>query len=489
MAEQRLKDSRDLLEEFASGSNLDIRMKALTELIKKKVLHAAREDSRLETGLVFLGELAANPTETVDRLRAVAGISRMDTVKSLQGATKNLLSAAMKRPLPDPSLLSDPDDRYYIARALQNCKKGWVTAYASTIIVDEKQAEKSRHEFVAVLFNRLDSLAEVFSLLAEELGRLKPETKNPGDSVAKRLERILAALRPQIVSLLIEPGKDAGKQIYGMVQAAFSSVGAPETHQIAVKFVEEIARLLHDLARTQITLAVDPDLYRVLEIPKRWFSVPEWRYIAGRSVSMQLVTRDIREALTLLVKQGKTDTQLIDQLVNSTGSQNAALKVTSGIAERHLELGGELSEWLKSGGKSTFFKTSKNFEESRELSSDSALATLMTDANLLEESLCANSEDALMELRMLEPESAHLFDTLVTRCRAVLNDLSSLAAKRNLSIRGKKGEIVEYSQALHELIDGHESGVRNVKIIHPMIVKDRVGKSTEIIRKALAEKV
>lgn len=489
MIESKLQESSGLLDRFGSGKSLDDCLDALTELIKQRVLHAAREDERLMSGLDFLRKLASDAQVAEDRLRAVAAISRVGTVKSLSKNTGKILCSAFEQPLPSLAQLSDPDDRYYVASALSQASQAWIVKYAAVGVVEEKQAEKARQELVAVLFQKLDSLADVFGLLSTELKKFKPDTKNPGDSVAKRLERILAAIRPQSVSALIEPGSDAGKRLQDMLQSTFAESGAPETTDVAIKVTEQIAGLLHDIARTQIALVADSNLYGALDTPRRWFSPPEWRYVAEKSSNLQLLTRDIREALTLLAKQGVTDDELLEQLEKVSGSRESASKITKNIAEQHLELDMETRNWLRTVGKGSKTSTFGFLEESRELSADPVLATLMTDGNLLREALSSISEDAQMELRVLEPELAGPLDILLARCGAMLIDLDTLATKRGLAVEGYKGQVVEYSQSLHELVGGHEAGVRKVKIIQPMVIRNNVGQVGEVVRKALVEKV
>jgi hypothetical protein len=489
MADTKLNAVGAQLERFATAASLDERLISLADLIKQRALHAAREDVRLSAGLEHLARLAETREVADDCLRAIAALARIGTVKSLTARTSKILSRSLEQPLPSLSLLKDPDDRYYVASALHQTTQNWMIDYAASAVVEEKQAEKSRQELVAVLFRRAASLAGIFQLLVFALKRFKPATKNPGDSVARRLERILAAIRPQAVSVLIEPGAGTGQSLHAMLSAAFSGAGKPETLEVSKKIVEEIAGLVHDIARTQISLVAESSLYDALDIPKAWFSPPEWRYIAEKSPNLRLVTRDIRDAVTLLAKQGKTDRELFEQLIKASGSQDTALKLAATIVEQHPDLDAETSAWLKAGGKSLRRSTLAGMEESRELSADPVLANLMMDGHQLHEALSGLSEDTWTELRLLEPGLTAPLESVVTRCRVVLNDVDALARKRNLIFRHEPGELVDYSQVAHELIGGHKQGIRRVRIVQPMIVREGVDGAGGVVRKALVEKV
>lgn len=488
MAGTNLDEVADRLAQFAAAASLDERLAALADLIKQRALHAARDDPRLASGLEYLAELARHRLGPEDCLRAVAALARIGTVKSLAGRTAKFLSRALEQSLPSLSLMKDPDDRYYVASTLHHTKQEWAIEYAAIGIVEEKQAEKSRQELAVVLFKRTRTLAQVFGLLVTALRSFKPETKNPGDSVAKRLERILAAIRVQAVSARIEPGSDTGRYLQDMLRAAFAGVGAPETNEVAEKTVEEIAGFVHDIARTQISLVAEASLYAALDTPKAWFTPPEWRYIAEKSPNLQLVTRDIRDALMLLAKQGATDTKLFDQLTKASGSRDAAVRLTAAIAEGHPELDVETRVWLQDGGKLVRRPAMGGLEESQALSADPLLATLMMDSLRLADALTGISEDAQAELRLLEPALAEPLNSLITRCRTVLNGVDALAGKRGLRLSGQTGDLAEYSQMAHELIGGHAQGVRKVKIVQPMIVREGADGNLSLVRKALVEK-
>jgi hypothetical protein len=273
-----------------------------------------------------------------------------------------------------------------------------------------------------------------------------------------------------------------------MLRAAFTGARSPETPEVAVKTTEEIGGLLHDIARTQISLVAEPALYAALDLPKGWVTAPEWRYIAEQSPNLQLLTRDIREALTLLAKQGKTDDALFEQLIKASGSREVAAKIATSIAERHPDIDEETREWLTGGGRSRRRPPREALDESRELSADPILANVMIDGHKLREALAGISDDTTAELRLLEPALAEPLDSLLVRCRSILNDLDTLATKRSLSLRGRPGDLVEYSQSVHELIGGHVQGVRQVEVVQPMVVRESTAVGSAVIRKALVRK-
>lgn len=485
---KKLEEVADQLDAFGSAETFEERRTALVELSKKRVFTMAKDDQRLKAGIEYLADMATDSQDAEERLIAVALLSRLASVKSLLKWIAEILSSALSIPLPALITLNDPDDRYYVASALHHADHAWIFKYAASGVVREKQGKKAREELVSVLFERAEVLEDVFQILVPELKKFKPETKNIADSVAKHIENILSAIRPKAISVLIDPGNDVGNVLQQMLRAAFTGAGSPESQEVAVKTIEEIAGLLHDIARTQISLVTEPSLYSAIDVPKSWFSAPEWSYMAEKSPNLQLLSRDVKSALTLLAKQGVTDIDLFAQMIKICGSRQAATKIAREIVKQHPEFDTDTATWLRAGGKSKSGSTLGAMEESQELSSDSLIANLMVDSNQLRELLTGISEDAQTELRLIEPDIANIVTTLVARCRAVTNDVDALTAKRDLTSRGIIGDIVEYSQIIHELIGGHLQGVRKVKIVQPMIERKNAQGAIVVLRKALVEK-
>ena len=482
--------TEDLLDQFALCDEFDERLAALTGLIKARALHAYRDDERLAVAMEYIADRSTDRYADDERLRAIAALARIATVKSLSRRCEELLQPILAKPVPNIGVVSDPDDRYYVACALRHGNENWVTSYAARAIVEEKQAERARQELVSVLFARLGSIADVFSALLPALKEFRPETKNPADSVAKRIERIFSAIRPLLVSELLEPGERTGEQLQALLASSFSGSGYPETHEVAERTLEEVAGLVHDLARTQLSLVSDPTLYAVLELPSRWFPTPVWRYVASKSKTMSLVQRDLRDAMTLLAKQAVTDQSLFEQLVVAAGSREGAAAITRQIAERHPELDEDTRSWLANGGRTVrkLNTGTSGLSASLELSADPYLATLMLNSAHLRAALHGFSEDARIELRLLEPALAEPLHALIARCDSILGDIDALAAKRDLHAKGQKGDLVDYSPAVHELVGGHIQGVRKVRILEPMILRSgNVGQET-VVRKALVER-
>ena len=487
MAASKDQVIEELLVKFGNSGNLDEKLSSLTGLIKLRTVHASREDERFIAGLNSIERIAETSSDHDDRLLALAALGRIGTVKSLRNRIENVLVRILERSIPSVESLKDPDDRYYVASVLHLARGDWVIPYVSDHIVNEKQAEKARQEFVDVLVQRESTLADVFQHIAVALKELKPETQNPGDSVARRLERIIIALRPKIVSVLIAPGDDLGKTIQNLFTSAFVGVQAPETLEVTYKTAEEATGLVHDIIRTQISTVTDPSIYASIAAVRMWFPKDGWRIFSPQSESVQRLIRNLLDAMTLLAKQQITDIELFDQLIQIVGTREKAMEYTAEIASRHPELDAEVREWLKKGGKIRTTRRMTAFDESEQLSADPLIAMLMSNAERFANTIESTSEDALAELRIIEPSIAEIVELIINRGKGVLQGVTSLAKKRGLRFRGNIGDVVDYSPTAHELVASDRQGIRKVKIIRPMVERVSAGGTEQIVLKALVE--
>lgn len=477
-------ETAELLKRFSGGVDLESRLKALQQLINKRVVASVKKSPDFLSGMQFLSETALNGSSEA-RIRAIAFVSKVWSISGMESAQSYLKNGSLDVEIAPLDSLSDSGERSYVAKALALSEAGWVRHYAAVWTVRET-GPAVRRELANLLVGASTTLEDVFVELAMELKRYRPTTKNPGDSTAKRLATVLESLREPLVTNLLEPGDRAGEALSTLLSNAFYGVPAPESRDQSDALAHHVGGLVHDVARTQLLLTVDPSLYSCLGIFRRWYETVEWRYLASKDTNLQLVVRDIRTAILLLAKQGVTDAELLKVLVQTIGSKDLAQSALVEQIERNLGLEPRIEAWLRSMGQDVERQSAA--QDAEALSADAWIATLMLDGNeaaeLLEDVVAAS----LPDLELVEPKHAARVQRLLQKVRRVLGGVRSLATKRLLQFEGVPGDIEEFSPSKHDLGDSSELGVRNVKIRTPAVVRDAPGGRTWV-RKAIVEKV
>ncbi len=489
MSDMNKNNLESLVGRFEDTDDIEIKLEVLTELSRLKAVHSLREDARFLAGLESIENLANNKNEEIRCLLAIAALGRIGRTKSLSARVDKSLKLILETPIPSLDLLKDPDNRYYVAVTLNGCNTDWVREYASKFIVIEKQAEKARQELVNVLLNRSNSIADAFREIAITLKELHPDTQAPGDSVAKRLERIIKALRPIIVSMLIEPGDEIGKSINELFHAGFIGVKKPESLNVVKKLADEAISLIHDIVRTQISVAAEASVYGAVSVVSNWFPQGGWVLFSRKSKNVEILANDLQQAITLLAKQGITDSELFDQLSKIVGSRESATNITVKIAEHHSEIDAEIREWLRKGGKVREKRKLTALIESDDLAADAIIASLMNDSDKFVSAINSIPSSDMEEFKIMEPNASKAIELVLKRGGSLSQGIAQLARKRGLQLKGDVGEVVEYSSVSHELINTPSGGVRRVKIIRPIIERVSIDGSITVVQKALVDAV
>ena len=191
------------LRRFNEVDNIQLRSQILRELIRDKTIHVIKNVEIVEEGIEKTLKLAKEAHDPRVRLEAVSLIERIaSVVKSKRNELYELVKDPLRVKLPDLSYLKDPDDRLYVATSLNRTTEPWILDYASQFAVKEETAEKVRKTLISVVFKNTNELQDVFLCLSSPLKDLRPQTEAPSDSVAKRLIRILQAIRPQLVNYI-----------------------------------------------------------------------------------------------------------------------------------------------------------------------------------------------------------------------------------------------------------------------------------------------
>lgn len=366
---------------FASGVTVEEQALALGRLVANRQLNRVAKEPSFEEGMLRLARTVGNPELQADRLIALAALSRIaSTVKSLRSRVSELLSTALLEPLPSLQTVSDPDSRLYIVSAWRYSRQSWWRSYLSTTAIEEDSAERVRQKCLEGLVSLSTDLGAAIGELRRPIPSLRFRTEKPGDSLGRRLRRILTALRTSFAKSDAEPSSEAGVELAEMLKNCFRISGNPTEPRIVNELAEEVGKLFHELVRARFSLATSPSTYSAIQEAQTWFKPYEWERFTEESKSYSLVARDIREALSLLVRAGISDDELFQRLALAVGSMDRARAVGRELVDHLKGLPEHLRDWLL--GKPTRTKSSLA-TESQERALDEVIAELLIETSRL----------------------------------------------------------------------------------------------------------
>lgn len=472
---------------YATTTEPRFRKQAFSDLVTRKVLPKQIEDPRFALGVGAWQALLQQSSATEEeRLLAVAELVRTGQIIKAKHWSERITGAivqALVQPLPPCSLLKDADDRLNVARACSISNAEWLPCYIARAIAEEDAGEKARAAFLTALLARVDSLATAFSLLGEAFANLRFDTETPGDSMGKRLIRTLSAMRPTLVSSLLEAGEDAGKRFDGWLRAAVQASGKPKEEKTQVDLTNSVAVMLHDLVRTRLSMATEADTFVALKLCRGFFSGISWP--TELRDTMDLLMQDLLEALLLLGRQNIPQQALLDQLELVCGLKERARSVATQLADRHAELPERIRDWLRRGRLVSAQATSRVLETSLLDANDLAVGLALIEVR----KLIAGGETLqrlIGTVEIYEPALVRPALAYSQQVQDTIRATQEIAARRGVILVGVAGEVREFSAKYFDPIRPL-TGMR-VVVRQPAVVRTTNASAGEdVLMKGLVE--
>ena len=476
--------STELLSRFTGAADTPARRAALIDLIKTKQLHKVASDESFRQGLKRLVRSAQDATSEMDRLIAVAALQHAAAAApSIRASVESMVRDAVTRPLSNLHELPDIHDRLYAAKSWHVVPHAWCVDVLATAAAREESGEAVRKECIEGVVELAGEIAEAISALRRALLAITFETKKPGDSLGRRLNRVLAALTDAISRSHKPVGENAGREISCLIDLGFRAAGRPESPTVQTDVVGQVAVLTHAIVRADFSHGGRDKTYEALSVVSEWFSAHEWQEICVSSDAVSRVRGDVQKALLLLASAGKTDDRLRHALVTAAGSRKNADAICRKMATEHPGIPDDVRDWLAGVSKRT---QNASAVESREHSIDEVLAELLVSMTRLSRASDVVQSDVLPEVSIVLPQSVNALSRLTGMADVMANKLSLAVAWRSLRIKGKVGEEVEFSPVEHQF---NANGVHSrwVRLLSPVVERVSEDGVPRVVLKAAVE--
>lgn len=470
---------------FSSTPDHRDRQKALSSLMTLKAVPKHADDPRFELGLARWSLLISDKAASDEhRLLAIAELIRAgQMVKKLQTRIRHTIEPTFASPIPSCSLLKDADDRLNVARACSMMKADWLPIYLAQAIADEEAGEKARAEFMAALMQRVTSVSHALGLMAESFLTVRSETESPGESMAKRLTRTLAAFRSQLLASLVEAGDDVGKRLDRMIRDALRNSGRPKEEKTQLELTREIVLTLHDLVRTRFSVSTEAETFSALKFCRSFFTGTSWP--TDLKNAMELLIQDVSEALVMLGRQDVPNQGLLDQLELVCGVKERARYVANSIAVKHTELPERIRDWLRRGRLVNRISSSGTLETTMLEAIDASIGLALIEASLLK------GQDDLVQrivstLEIYDPLVASSARAYEGKVKAATSAFAEVAKRRGIELLGTVGGEIDFSPKYFDSL-GAVAGRRVIVRRSAIVRSTSQGMPAEVVLKGMVE--
>ena len=466
------------LEAFGSTPSVLGKWNAARRLMAARSLNAVIDKSNFVDGISALETFGREGTD-IDRLLSVGLLVRLNN--SLQGnpALQYAINTATQVKLPPLSSLAEVSDqiahlkpaelRENVAQSLSFVDAPWALDYAIENFVEEDRSLNCMTELCRQIARRNPNVTWWHAQTNQELAN----KSRPNQQGEKRLQDICAVMARVVrdmrrtLSVDEATGVELAKLCSKLVP--FDKNRAPRKgHENAAS---EVAGLVDEMFYVNLALLGEPKAYAVLPIIQRWWAplpLPDSVREGFRPVIEKLV-----DAIRMLARADRRSEGLVDRLRQFLGYR-AASELLLGIANEEVGLSEDVDRWLRgreiprptdaSSAAADDLKRVREFEAVREL------APLIREAHQISTAVSSNGNEA----------------DVLSRIQV---GLLAFASRRGIQVIGEPGDVVEYSGAAHETVDGTQPPEPKVTVVHPMVVLRRKDGSTDILLKALVRAV
>ena len=478
----------DLLVQFATAQDVQLQRAAIVSLIKTKQVHEAARDKSFNEGLRKLGQAIQDTEDPHGSLIAAATLERAAAVvKTLRPQVNELLQRSITTQLDDLNQLKDRNDRQYAARTWRAVRSSWYVDYLAKAAVREESGENIRKECLEGVIALSEDVSAALHALRQAFTFTKFETKKPGDSVGRRVKRVLGLFTAILLESHKPLGEDVGRELSLLVRRAIRDTGIPQSIAIKRDVTHQIAKLIHGIVRTSFSYATQYRTYEALLVVQEWFDASDWVEFCESSDADVIIhlQNDLQESIVLLARFGVIDDDLLRTLGTALGSRKRSEEVCREIATTTPGIDNEVRDRLAGVLPR---RRSATAAESQEWSIDEILAELLIETDRLSTASNVVQTGVLPEASTVLPHSVRALSTLTGLADAFSNRMALAMKRRSLRARGGIGDEVEFSPLEHRL-SSSERATRRVRIVSPLVERISEDGVPQIVRKALVEPV
>jgi len=450
--------------------------KLLTQLMAKKRIQPALADGGLESVVKRIKQLAA-AGGALEKMTAAASLTRLAAVS--RGGQEIILDEAAHLLTERPETLSrlaSADERTYFASCLSRITGDWVLPYCVEEIVREEGSEKTRSELIKAALGHAESVAVMISMLSPQFFQLDL-------SANKRLvraRRVLACLNAELSATEYNCGESIGKSVESLAKSIFKSKKDVVQSGLTKDAFDELLELPLAAIRSRFSLALKPETFDALQILRGVVDRKTWREYLNESSTIARTRTCFLESALILARQNRTDDTFMRLLIMVYVDRG----FLRGPLEKHFANATDIEtvtrEWWISLGRSTGEENS--VEQKLDISVDHQIGALLIEGDAAEDGMGKLASDIVPLLEISDPVLAPIMKRAHANYTEISRVAKQLAKMRRLELVRERGKTVEYNPSQHEMIGGHQSGVRNVRVIRDGVKKDFGGQIKTILK-------
>lgn len=413
------------------------------------------------------------------RLTAAAVLGRLAAV-----ATKKREPQVFGR-LPEMLVLEPPsldvlkgDERTYAAQSLRHARGGWLPDYCIREALALDTAQIARKELLLTALTCYDSVSSTLSALANHASSLNAIENT--ETRYRRVRRIFTQLSDALREWQGAVGEAPGLALSDCLEVFLRGNAEATDSQVSFSVLEGAFAVLVRMIEMRFSHALQAEMYAAVEQGKKALGSSTWGEYIAQSEAIVRLRVDMLEAALVIARQNRTDIRIMGALSAAFGS-----RAQVGVAiKRHFkdarDLDPDVREWWSSGGEAT--SSRRTVEHKIGNTEDQQIGALLVEVESNKDAMEKLGRDAIPLLEIDDPVLASTLKRAVSGYMEMAQIARRLARMRKLTTTSLRGARVEYNPLEHEMLGGHEPGVRKVKVVRDGVQKEFAGKVKTLVK-------
>ena len=390
---------------------------------------------------------------------------------------KRISELVTEEPPPIDSL-ADDKEKGYAAGILRYTSGGWLMDYCASQSVNIDTAESARRETLLLLLERTESVADWLNAITEKAKNLH-HFENL-DSRLKRVRRIFAQMQSVISEYQGELGTHSGEALAQLAKAFLGFRLNEIDDTVLHDELDSLLSILTRLIELRFSVALEAETYAVINVAKRLLGALEWGRFLSASGKIQKVRLAMLESALVLARQNRTDARILEVLLAAyTSKPQISAAVKRHFVTAH-DLDPTVKEWWSSGG--AVSESQKNAEHTIGNNEDQHIGALLVEVESNQEAMDKLLRAVVPFLDISDPVLASTVKKAALGYIETAQIAKRLARMRKLTTTDMKGQRLEYNPLEHEMLGGHRSGVRLVRVVRDGVQKDFAGKIKTLVK-------
>ena len=299
-------------------------------------------------------------------------------------------------------------------------------------------------------------------------------------SKVRRIRRILSAMHDITDQWRGEVGMQIGHLLGRCLSRFFPSRLDEVEDSLLFESLDHILSVLIRMIELRFSIALDSATYSALEHGRRRLGPGLWARYIQHSVVLSDIRTSLLEAAVVLARQNKTDLQIMSQLK----AVHQTRRDLTGAIRHHFrqvqDVDPDVAEWWTTAGKSS--PDQRAVVHTLGNSEDAQIGALLIETESSADAMEKVERAVVPLLEISEPVLASSTRKAVDGYRRIEQMARRLARMRKLTKTDLKGDRLEYNPLEHEMLGGHRSGIRRVRVVRDGIRKEFSGRVKTLVK-------